>query len=68
VTTPDLTNAQWKTSSLSGGNGQCTSVAFVGNQVAVRNDSIADSPIVLFTHDEWRAFIGGVKLGEFDLP
>lgn len=27
-----------------------------------------NGPVLRYTPDEWRAFIGGVKLNEFDLP
>ncbi|MCA2183190.1 DUF397 domain-containing protein [Nonomuraea glycinis] len=65
---PDLSRAAWRKSSKSGGNGQCTEVAFVGDQVAVRDSKDRTGPVLIFTADEWRAFVGGAKLGEFDLP
>ncbi len=68
MTIPDLTNAQWKTSSLSGGNGQCVSVAFVAGGVAVRHSKHPDGPVIFYTPEEWSAFTGGVRLGEFDMP
>ncbi|MFF4963147.1 DUF397 domain-containing protein [Streptomyces sp. NPDC001222] len=33
---------------------------------AVRGSQSPDSPVLLFTEDEWRAFVRGVKAGEFD--
>lgn len=35
---------------------------------AVTNTSVAGSPVVTFTVEEWDAFIEGVKDGEFDTP
>jgi hypothetical protein len=64
----DLSRAEWRTSSLSGTNGQCVAVAFVDDHVAVRDSKNPDGPKIIFTADEWRAFTGGVRLGEFDRP
>ncbi|MEO3789299.1 DUF397 domain-containing protein [Nonomuraea sp. B10E15] len=66
--TSDLSQAQWRRSSKSGGNGQCTEVAFIGDRVAVRDSKDRGGPVLMFTADEWRAFIAGAKLGEFDRP
>ncbi len=32
-----------------------------------QNDQ-SDQPVLSFTREEWKAFVEGVKLGEFDLP
>jgi hypothetical protein len=64
----DLSRAVWRTSSLSGGNGQCVAVAFVDDHVAVRDSKNPDGPALIFTPSEWAAFIGGVRKGEFELP
>jgi hypothetical protein len=34
----------------------------------VRNSRQVTGPVLAFTSDEWRAFVGGVRNGEFDLP
>jgi Domain of unknown function (DUF397) len=34
--------------------------------VVVRHSKDPDGPKLLFTLDEWRAFISGAKIGEFD--
>jgi hypothetical protein len=63
----DLTNAQWRKSSFSGGNGGgCVEVA--GNLpgiVAVRDSKDREGPALVFTPGEWRAFLDGVRAGEF---
>lgn len=39
------------------------------DHVLVRDSKLGDkSPVLHFTPAEWRAFIAGVKAGEFDLP
>lgn len=57
----------WIRSSLSGARHNCAEVAALpdGN-VAMRNSRHPAGPVLEFTPDEWRAFIGGAKLGEFD--
>lgn len=65
----DLDGAEWRKSTLSGPyTDNCVEAAFVDGAVAVRNSKDPNGPRVIFTTDEWDAFTGGVKAGEFDLP
>jgi Domain of unknown function (DUF397) len=61
--------AAWVKSSYSGPTGgNCVEVAFLdGGGVAVRNSRHADGPALVFTGDEWKAFLSGARDGEFDL-
>ena len=53
--------------SLSFANGNCVEVADLsGGQIGVRNSRDSRGPVLRFTPDEWRTFIGGVRNGEFD--
>jgi hypothetical protein len=64
----EFKDSDFRTSSLSGGDaGTCVEVACREDIVAVRNSLRPGAGTVLFTAAEWKAFIGGVKLGEFDL-
>ena len=57
----------WIKSSLSYANGNCVEVASLpGGEVGVRNSRNSAGPVLTFTSDEWRAFLGGVRNGEFD--
>jgi hypothetical protein len=60
-----LTN-DWRKSTRSA-NGSCVEARLNGSAIEVR-DTKADGtgPVLAFTTDEWTAFIGGVKDGEFD--
>jgi Domain of unknown function (DUF397) len=58
---------EWVKSSLSFANGNCVEVANLpGGEVGVRNSRDIPGGVLRFTPDEWHAFIGGVRNGEFD--
>lgn len=57
-------NPVWVKSSLCA-NGDCVEVA-LGEQVLVRQSKDPSSPALRFELDEWMAFLGGVRRGEFD--
>ncbi len=57
----------WVKSSLSLANGNCVEVADLpGGRIGVRNSRDPRGPVLRFTPDEWRAFLGGARNGEFD--
>jgi Domain of unknown function (DUF397) len=59
----------WIKSSLSYAAGNCVEVACLpGGEVGVRNSRDSAGAVLRFTPDEWHAFVGGVRNGEFDLP
>jgi hypothetical protein len=63
---PDA-DAHWVKSSLSFSNGNCVEVAdLAGGSVGVRHSKHTDGAVLRFTPDEWHAFLGGVRNGEFD--
>jgi hypothetical protein len=65
----DLTGAVWHKSTRSGGNGgDCVEVAAnLPGIVALRDTKDPEGATLVFTHAEWRAFLDGVRNGEFDL-
>jgi hypothetical protein len=57
----------WIKSSLSFSNSNCVEVASLPEkEIGVRDSKDVDGPFLRFTPDEWDAFIGGVRNGEFD--
>jgi hypothetical protein len=65
----DLSDVTWRKSSYSGSSGGgCVEVAqFPASAVGVRDSKDPEGPKLLFALDEWRAFVAGVKAGQFDL-
>ena len=59
----------WVKSSFSFANGNCVEVASLyGRAVGIRDSKDADGLVLRFTPDEWQAFLGDVRDGEFGSP
>jgi len=64
---PENSGFEWVKSSLSFANGNCVEVASLpGGEIGVRNSRQSEGAVLRFTSDEWHAFLGGVRNGEFD--
>jgi hypothetical protein len=64
----DLRRAEWRTSTFSGGNGSCVEVASnLPGIIAVRDSKDRQGPALVFTPDEWTAFLAGIRADEFNL-
>jgi hypothetical protein len=60
-------SSSWVKSSLSFANGNCVEVANLPTgEIGVRDSKNSEGPVLRFTPDEWHAFLGGVRNGEFD--
>jgi hypothetical protein len=59
--------ANWTKSSISAANGDCVEVASLSEGfIGIRDSKNVRGPVLRFTPNEWNAFVGGVRLGEFD--
>ena len=47
-------------------NGACVEIGTLGESVLVRSSADPDGECVTFSRGEWRAFVAGVKDGDFD--
>jgi Domain of unknown function (DUF397) len=67
VRSSDLPHATWSKSSRSnhGGDGDCVEVTELSGLVAMRDSKGCAGPVLTFTPAEWRAFVGGIRAGEF---
>ena len=55
----------WRSATACGGDG-CVEVGQGPGTILVRDSKHPDGAILGFTQEEWRAFLGGVRNGEFD--
>jgi hypothetical protein len=63
----EIDGVSYQKSSKSNSGGQfCVGVAQENGEIWVINTN-RRGPIVRFTKEEWRAFMAGVKLNEFDI-
>jgi Domain of unknown function (DUF397) len=62
------TRQGWFKSSYSAANGSCVEVRFrPDGGIAVRDTKDRSGPALVFTADEWTAFLAGARAGEFNL-
>jgi hypothetical protein len=56
----------WFKSSLSFANGNCVEAQFLTDGGAQVRNSRRRNVVLTFTAEEWSAFIGGIRNGDFD--
>lgn len=67
VPASSLTDVTWMKSHHSNPSGNCVEMALLpGGDVAVRNSRHPEGPALIYTEDEVRAFLAGVRDGDFD--
>lgn len=59
-------DTDFKVSGWCGNRPKCVSVAVKSHGVAVRDTKDSSKTTLKFTRGEWKAFVKGVKAGEFD--
>lgn len=65
--TRDWNKASWRKSSTSDSGG-CVEIAYLDGVVGVRDTKAKGAgPVLEFTKIEWRAFLAGIRNGEFEL-
>ncbi|RBQ20139.1 DUF397 domain-containing protein [Spongiactinospora rosea] len=63
----DLIDVSWRKSRWSNSTGNCVELAKLPDgSVAVRNSRFPQGPALIYTREEMRALVLGVKDGEFD--
>lgn len=56
----------WRVSSWCAGNGDCVAVGKLpGGHVLLKDTKDPDGPQLRFDASEWRAFVAGIRAGEF---
>ncbi len=61
-----MNELKWKKSTFSQ-QGDCVEVAESSAGVHVRDSKNPDGPQLLFSRSEWRAFLQGVQVGQFEV-
>lgn len=56
---------EWRTSRRCDSN-TCVEMASVGGAVAMRDGKDPNGAVLIFSRDDWTAFVAGVRAGEFD--
>lgn len=68
MNTPHFHDHEFRTASFSGTTRTlCVEVAIRADAVAVCDSKDKNGRLLCFSPDEWRAFVKGVKAGEFDM-
>jgi hypothetical protein len=67
LTTSERMSLTWHKAQLSTNNGACVEVASVPGKIAVRDSKDPGGPVLVYAPEEWSAFLGGVKKGEFTI-
>lgn len=62
----DFSRATWRKSTKSQQSGQCVEMAKVEGAIGVRDSKEPNGPILVFTVEEFAAFLDGATNGEFD--
>jgi Domain of unknown function (DUF397) len=62
----EMSGAVWRKSTRSNAQANCVEVAETPDAVSVRDSKDPGGPVLIFTREQWRAFVEAVKDGEFD--
>ena len=56
----------WLKAQPSSHNGQCVELASTAGRIAIRDSKDPNGSILVYTSDEFKAFLDGARNGEFD--
>jgi hypothetical protein len=70
LTEAERTSLAWLKAQRSTGNGQCVEIAVTTDmsKIAMRDSKDPYGPILVYTPNEFSAFLDGARNGEFDRP
>jgi hypothetical protein len=60
MSTPDRNGVVWRTSSYTGGQGNCVEVAPTAGTVLVRDTKDREGPVLAIPSTAWRAFLADI--------
>ncbi|WP_405619319.1 DUF397 domain-containing protein [Streptomyces sp. NBC_01511] len=59
----DLTQAQWRKSSYSGGDNNCVELAELDGGIAIRDSKCPEQPALVIARAHAQRFVDGVRVG-----
>ncbi|WP_059006554.1 DUF397 domain-containing protein [Streptomyces specialis] len=62
----DLSGITWRTSSYSGGGGDCVRIGATNGFVLISDSKNPELPPQVYTPAEMRTFLSGIRTGAFD--
>jgi len=63
----EVNSLRWRTARGSAGNGACVEVAPAAGTILIRDSKDREGPVVQYSGNSWRVFLGVAKNGQFDL-
>jgi Domain of unknown function (DUF397) len=66
LTEAERAGLAWLKAQASNHNGACVEIAEVPGKIAMRDSKDPSGPVLVYTPAEFKAFLGGVRKGEFD--
>lgn len=66
MSTTNIPATAWRKSTYSNGQAECVEVAVQPACVVVRDSKDRTGPVLVFSAEEWRAFIAGTRNGQFN--
>jgi predicted secreted Zn-dependent protease len=60
-----LGELSWRVAQKCSG-GACVRVAAHGDEILIGSSKHLDGPVIVYSRDEWAAFVEGIREGDFD--
>lgn len=62
---PTLGDLSWRVARRCDG-GNCVQIAPSGDRIVIGDSKVPDGPVLAYSRSEWRAFVEGIRQGDFD--
>jgi Domain of unknown function (DUF397) len=66
MTDEEIVGLSWSKAQFSNINGACVEIASAPGKIAIRDSKDPGGPVLVYTFNEFRAFLDGARNGEFD--
>lgn len=62
----ELDQLRWRKAKRSKANGACVEVAPAAGAIVIRDSKDPQGPVLNYSPESWRSFIGEIRIGHFD--